>query len=381
MVFELPNFWPALPEIFVLAMGCIVLLASLFFKKRHNLVYFLTQLTLVGAAVLTWRQYGQGSVVTFFGMYELDNLAVVLKLIVYFTSFMAFLYSRRYVLQNQIAFNEYYILGIFAVLGMMIVVSASHFLTLFLGLELFSLPLYALIALRRDSVFCTEAALKYFIIGAIASGMLLYGISMLYGATGSLELKTVAMQASQLWPTQNLILIVGLVFVVAGIAFKLGAVPFHMWVPDVYEGAPTAVIVFLGSAAKIAALGLLFRVLLDALPGLFREWQQMLIVVAVLSMALGNLAAIVQTNLKRMLAYSSIAHMGYMTLGLAAATPEGYGAALFYMITYTIMTLGAFGLITMMSRSGFEADKIDDLRGLNSRNPWLAFMMLLIMFS
>ncbi|HVV68725.1 MAG TPA: NADH-quinone oxidoreductase subunit NuoN [Gammaproteobacteria bacterium] len=375
-------FAPAFAEIFVLGMACLTLLVYLFVPKRAKIVtYILVQATLVVAAIITLLQFGQSPVTTFNGTFILDNLAVMLKLFIYLSSFFAFIYARSYLPKTSMPYGEYYLLGLFSVLGMMVIVSGHSFITLFLGLELFSLPVYAMVALPRKSAICSEAAIKYFVIGSLASGMLLYGLSMLYGATRSLDISTVAQAIMRTPVDHELILLFGMVFVVVGIAFKLGAVPFHMWVPDVYEGAPTPVVLFLGTGAKIAAAGLAFRLLNDTLFGLDMQWQQLLIVIAVLSMALGNLAAIVQTSIKRMLGYSSIAHMGYMTLGLLTATPEGYGAALFYVITYALMTLGAFGLITMMNNSGYEASNIDDLRGLNSRNPWLALMMLFTMFS
>jgi len=379
---QLPTITPALPEIFVTIAACAILLIGVFSGKRAALVtYLLVQLTLIIAAVLTFQQFNQPKEIIFHGMFVMDNLAVVMKLFIYACTFMAFVYTRAYLPTIKVPGSEYYILGLFSVLGMMVLVSAHSFITLFLGLELFSLPLYAMIGLRRDDTLCTEAAVKYFIVGSLASGILLYGLSMLYGAAKSVDISVVAQYVMQTPITDQLILVFGLVFVVVGLAFKLGSVPFHMWVPDVYEGAPSSVILFLGTAPKIAALALVFRLLTEALPGLGAYWQEMLIVVAVLSMAVGNLAAIVQTNIKRMLAYSSIAHMGYMMLGLVALTPVGYGAALFYMVTYALMTLAAFGVIVMMDYAGYRTDHIDDLRGLNSRNPWMALMMLFTMFS
>lgn len=382
MNFQLATITPAIAEIFVLSATCFILLADAFMGKRSpTLIYLFVQSTLVIAAILTFSQFNQATMIIFNGTYILDNLAVLLKLLIYAFSFMAFVYSRSYLPKIKVPSGEYYVLGLFSVLGMMVIVSAHSFITLFLGLELFSLPVYAMTALRRDSSICTEAAIKYFIIGSLASGILLYGLSMLYGATKSLDIGAVATAVMQTSVQHELILVFGLVFVVAGLAFKLGAVPFHMWVPDVYEGAPTPVVLFLGTAPKIAALALVFRLLTESLSGLGGHWQEMLIVVAIFSMALGNLAAIVQSNLKRMLAYSSIAHMGYMTLGLVTGTSQGYGAALFYMITYALMTLAAFGLVAIMNYSGYEASEINDLRGLNTRNPWLALMMLFTMFS
>jgi NADH-quinone oxidoreductase subunit N len=377
------NVFVVMPEIFIAVMACVAVLAEVLFAKRlPNIVYYLVQISLIVVTFLTMYQFKHAPVLQFSGLFIQDKLAVLLKLVIYISSFVAFLYSRLYLREHKMASSEYYILGLVSVLGMMIIVSAYNLLTLFLGLELFSLPVYAMVAFRRDSNVAVEAAIKYFVIGALASGMLLYGMSMLYGASHHLEIgqiaKFIALNPEK---TPQLILSFGMVFTIVGMAFKLGAVPFHMWVPDVYEGAPSSVVLFLGSAPKIAALGLMFRLLVDAMPDLAGQWQQFLIVIAILSMALGNFAAIVQRNIKRMLAYSSIAHMGYMLLGILSNNINGYGAAVFYMISYAFMTLGAFGLIVIMSRAGFEAENIEDFRGLNSRNPWLALMMLIMMFS
>lgn len=376
------NIMPAIAELFVLSAACIILLIDVWVGKRWPiLTYLLVQLTLVIAFIITLGQFHHSPIVVFDGAFVLDRLAVVMKLFIYLFAFVAFVYSRNYLPKAKIPSGDYFVLGLFSLFGMMVIVSAHNFITLFLGLELFSLPLYAMIALRRDSAINSEAAIKYFVIGSLASGMLLYGLSMLYGATKSLDISAVSLAILQTSVENELILVFGLVFVMAGLAFKIGAVPFHMWVPDVYEGAPTPIVLFLGTAPKLAGLALMFRLLTDAMSGLSVQWQQILIVIAIGSMAWGNLAAIAQTNIKRMLAYSSIAHMGYMSLGLLTMTPQGYGAALFYMITYAIMTLAAFGLVVIMDNSGYEAEEIDDLRGLNSRNPWLALMMLFTMFS
>ncbi len=276
--------------------------------------------------------------------------------------------------------GEFYVLGLFAVLGMLVLVSAHNLLTVYLGLELLSLSLYALVAFNRDSAPASEAAMKYFVLGALASGMLLYGISMLYGATGSLDIERVAAAIAS--PGEkDIILVFALCFIVVGLAFKFGAVPFHMWIPDVYHGAPTPVTLFIGSAPKIAAFAMAMRVLAEALGGLSASWQEMLIILAVLSLAIGNVIAIAQTNIKRMLAYSTISHVGFLLLGLLAGTPEGYSAALFYAITYALTAIGGFGMIILLSRAGFEADRLDDFKGLNDRSPWFAFMMLILMFS
>lgn len=378
------NFTPALPEIFLLIMGCLAIFSGLFLKNKGTVIsYWLVQIALLVVTVaVPILFFGKSTVVTFNNMFIMDNFGVLLKVVIALSSFLVFLYSRDYVRERIPHYQmEYYVIGLFAVLGMFILVSAYNFMTLFLGLELFALPVYAMVAMQRDSERCTEAAMKYFVVGAIATGILLYGLSMIYGATKTLNIATVAQTITTIPQTQQLILIFGLVFVVVGIAFKLGAVPFHMWVPDVYEGAPSSVTLFIATAPKVAALALAIRLLVNAMPSLAPQWQQLLIATSVLSMAVGNIAAIVQSNLKRMLAYSSIAHMGYMLLGLLTATAAGYAAATFYMISYALMSLVAFGMILILSRAGFEAEKIDDFRGLNSRNPWLAFLMLLVMFS
>lgn len=381
-MFEMPNMAPAIPEIFVLVMTCLVLLVDLFVKQEKGSVTFvLSEFTLLGAAVLSVLLFQHETVITFHGHFILDHQATVLKLMITSVSFFVLLYSRCYIAERDMPFGETYILTLFSVLGMMVLVSSYNFITLYLGLELFSLPLYAIIALQRNEKSCQEAAMKYFVMGAVASGMLLYGLSMIYGATQSLDIPTVAAAINQTPVGEQLILLFGLVFVVVGVAFKLGTVPFHMWVPDVYQGAPSSATLIVATASKIAAFGLATRLFIDTMPGLLPDWQQLLIIVAVLSIALGNFVAIVQTNLKRMLAYSSIAHMGYMFLGLLTGTESGYGAATFYIIVYSITSLAAFGLIVLLSKNGVEAENIDDFKGLNRRNPWIAFIMLLVMFS
>lgn len=376
------NFSLILPEMFVLGMACVVLLVDLFIPQRQQtLTYFLTQLTLLGALFLSLMVFPGKAVVGFHGMMVHDQLGAVLKIVIYISSIFVFMYSRDYMRHHDMGRGEPYLLGLFAVLGMMVMVSAHNFITLYLGLELMSLPIYAMVALQRDSERASEAGMKYFVLGAIASGMLLYGMSMLYGATGSLDISQVSAAISATDHAHVLILIFGLVFVVAGLAFKLGAVPFHMWLPDVYSGAPNAATLFIAVAPKVAVFGLMVRLLVETMPSLQVQWQELVIIISVLSMLLGNIVAIMQTNLKRMLAYSSIAHGGYMLLGFAAATSAGYSAAMFYTIVYAFMSLGGFGMIALMAKKGFEAESIDDLRGLNDRNPWLAFLMLIILFS
>jgi NADH-quinone oxidoreductase subunit N len=292
------------------------------------------------------------------------------------------IYSRRYAAARGMYRGEFFTLVLFATLGMMVMISANHLLSLYLGLELLSLSLYALVALQRDSKDNTEAAMKYFVLGALASGMLLYGMSMIYGATGNLEIPKIAQVIAD-GNANGTILVFGLVFLVAGIGFKLGAVPFHMWVPDVYQGAPTAVALLISSAPKLAAFAFVMRLLVESLghASLLVEWRQMLIVLAVASMAVGNITAIAQTNLKRMFAYSTISHMGFLLLGVLAGDQNGYSAAMFYVVVYALTSLGAFGMILLLAREGFEADRLEDFKGLNRRSPWYAFLMLLLMFS
>ena len=309
---------------------------------------------------------------TFEDMFVADLMAHMLKLVSYVAVAACFVYSRRYLADRDLLRGEYFVLVLFALLGMMVMISASHLLTLYLGLELMSLCLYAMVALNRDSAVSTEAAMKYFVLGALASGLLLYGMSMIYGATGTLNIEQIA-QTIAAGKANKVVLVFGLVFVVAGLAFKLGVVPFHMWIPDVYHGAPTAVTLFIGAAPKLAAFAMAMRLLVNGLVDLAVDWQQMLVIMSVLSMALGNIAAIAQTNIKRMLAYSTISHMGFMLLGLLAgvvggnllSAPDAYSAAMFYSIVYVLMSLGAFGTVLLVSRAGFEADQITDYRGLN----------------
>lgn len=377
---DMSEILPVLPEIAVFAMACVILIADLYVSPRsRNLSYLLAQATLILAAVLT-LVVSTTNGIFFGGTFVADPLSALLKLAIYLLTFFVFAYSREYLAQRDLLRSEYFVLGLFGVVGMMVMVSASHFLTLYLGLELLSLSLYAMIAFQRDSASATEAAMKYFVLGAMASGMLLYGMSMLYGVAGSLELSTVGQRVATVG-ANDIVLIFGLVFIVVGVAFKVGLVPFHMWVPDVYHGAPTAVTLYIGTAPEIASFALVIRLLIGGLQGLSASWADMLIILAVLSMALGNVIAIAQTNIKRMLAYSAISHMGFFLLGILSATAEGYSSALFYVLTYTVMSLGAFGIVILLSRQGFEAEQLDDFKGLNQRRPWYAFLMLLLMIS
>ncbi len=380
MIVPASEFVMILPEIFVLSMACIILVLDLFLKdSERNISYWLAQLTLVFAAVITLSVDPDETQLLFFGTFIADAMGAVLKVFIYLVAGLAFLYSRHYLSVRGLFKGEYYVLGLFGVLGMMVMVSAHSLLTVYLGLELLSLSLYAMVAFNRDSYPCSEAAMKYFVLGALASGMLLYGMSILYGMTGTLDIGLIADTLGR--EESSVPVVFATVFIVVGLAFKLGAVPFHMWVPDVYQGAPTPVTLYLGSAPKIAAFAMIMRLLAESVGALQSEWQGMLVLLAVLSLGIGNVVAIAQTNLKRMLAYSTISHVGFLLLGILAGTPAGYSAAMFYIITYALMAAGAFGMIILLSRAGFEADEIDDFKGLNQRNPWFALVMLILMFS
>ncbi len=380
MIVPASEFVMILPEIFVLSMACIILVLDLFLKdSERQISYWLTQLTLVFAAVITLSVGPAETQLLFFGTFIADPMGVVLKVFIYLVTGLAFLYSRYYLSARGLFKGEYYVLGLFGMLGMMVMVSAHSLITIYLGLELLSLSLYAMVAFNRDSYPCSEAAMKYFVLGALASGMLLYGMSILYGMTGTLDIGLIADTLGR--QESSVPVVFATVFIVVGLAFKLGAVPFHMWVPDVYQGAPTPVTLYIGSAPKIAAFAMIMRLLAESVGSLQSEWQGMLVVLAVLSLGIGNVVAIAQTNLKRMLAYSTISHVGFLLLGILAGTPAGYSAAMFYIITYALMAAGAFGMIILLSRAGFEADRIEDFKGLNQRNPWFALVMLILMFS
>ena len=379
MNFEMPNLIPAIPEIFVLVMTCLVLVVDLFLTDKDRIVtYVISLFTLLTASALTLYGFSNETLLTFNGMFISDTMSHILKLGVYLAVFVVFVYAKDYLRDRGMFKGEFYVLGLFATLGMMILISAHNLLTIYLGLELLSLSMYAMVALQRDSSTASESAMKYFVLGAIASGMLLYGMSMIYGVTGTLDLGTIA---SVVGDADKTLLAFGLVFMLVGVAFKLGAVPFHMWVPDVYHGAPTAVTLFIGSAPKIAAFAMMIRLLVDGLLVMHDQWQGILVILAVLSMAVGNLIAIAQTNLKRMLAYSTISHIGFLLLGVLTGTQSGFASSMFYALTYVIMALGGFGMIILLSRKGFEADKLDDFKGLNQRSPWYALVMLILMFS
>ena len=388
--FVVPNLLPAAPEIFLTVMALAILMIDLLVKdSRRTVIFVLTQLTLVGCAAIQFATSTGEITYTFSNMFVDDLMSDLLKLFLYMTMVIVMFYSRGYIIDREsMNKGEYYVLALFATLGMMVMISANHFLTIYIGLELLSLSLYAMVAMNRDSVVSTEAAMKYFVLGALASGLLLYGMSMIYGATGTLEITGIAERLYGGGVNKS-VLVFGLVFLVSGLAFKLGVVPFHMWIPDVYHGAPTSVTLLIGSAPKLAAFAIVMRLLVNGLITMAADWQAMLVILSVLSMAIGNLAAIAQTNLKRMLAYSAISHMGFMLLGIVTGVVSGdaryalnaYSSAMFYVIAYVLMSAGTFGMILLMSRAGFEAEEIEDFKGLNKRSPWFAGIMLMLMFS
>jgi NADH-quinone oxidoreductase subunit N len=383
--------WPVVaPEILLLAMACVIALADLFVTDpQRRTTFWLTQGTLAAVALLHLRAMNGGeSLFAMQGLFASDPLGHLLAAFATVAVMVTIAYARPYIGAREMRKGEFFTLSMFALLGVCVMVGANNFLVVYLGLELMSLSLYALVALRRDHDISTEAAMKYFVLGALASGFLLYGLSMMYGATGSLDIPHVfeVIGRGQANPS---VLTFGLVFVVAGLAFKFGAAPFHMWVPDVYHGAPTAVTLLIAGAPKLAAFGVTMRLLVEGMLGLAGDWQQMFGVLAVMSLLIGNLAAIAQTNLKRMLAYSAIAQIGFMLLALTAGVVSGntlsggnaYSSALFYMVVYVLTTLGTFGLIMLLARQGFECDEISDLAGLNARSPWMAGVMGVFMFS
>jgi len=389
------GWYAAFPEILLLVMACVIALVDLGVKTpMRGATHLLTMLTLAVLAVILGIYASSGAtVLAFGGMVVSDPMGNWLKCFATIALMATLVYGRQYASQrDMLRGGELFTLSLFALLGMYVMISGHNFLVIYLGLELLTLSSYALVALRRDDLKATEAAMKYFVLGALASGFLLYGLSLVYGATGSLNLaevmRAIAGGEATLKGSKQ-VLILGLVFVVSGLAFKLGAVPFHMWVPDVYEGAPTVVALLVGGATKLAAFAIVIRLLVEGLMPLAFDWQQMLAVLAVLSLLVGNLAAIAQTNLKRMLAFSTISHMGFLLLGLLAGVVQGdsanaanaYGSSMFYVVTYVLTTLGTFGVILLLSRDGFESDNIVDLAGLNQRSPLYAAVMAVCMFS
>ena len=378
------------PEIFLLIMTSVVALIGVnATEKRLNLTFAVAQISLAILALMHLTELQEAR--TVYGMQRMvviDPLGHLLALAATLATMITLGFARAYLKSRDLLKGEFLSLAMFSLLGISVMVSANNFLVVYVGLELMSLSLYALTALRRDHAVATEAAMKYFILGALASGFLLYGLSMMYGATGTLDIPNV-FEALHKGTANPQVLVFGLVFIVAGLAFKLGLAPFHMWVPDVYQGAPTAVTLLISGAPKLAAFGITFRILVEGLSGQAPDWQQMLIVLSVVSMSLGNLAAIAQSNLKRLLAYSAIAQLGFMLLGFTptvidmktVVAANGYSSALFYIITYVLTTLGTFGLIMVLSRNGFESEEISDLAGLGKRAPWIAGVMAIFMFS
>jgi NADH-quinone oxidoreductase subunit N len=371
---------PAISEIWLVAAICVILLVDAFAgQTRRSLTPTLTLVALaIGAALTVLYANVDHRTVLFDGMYVADGLAYTLKLFGYVFVAFGLLYSRDYLEERGILRGEYFVLMLTALLGIFVLVSAGSMLTVYIGVELLALSVYAMAAFDRDSGVAAESAMKYFVLGAIGSGALLYGMSMIYGMTGTLNLDELA---QKLQGAPNLGVTIGLVFVVVAVAFKLGAVPFHMWLPDVYQGAPTSVTLFIGTAPKIAYFALTLRLLAHGLGGVVVEWSQMLGALAVLTLVVGNVVAIVQTNLKRMLAYSTISNVGFIVLGFTAGTPDGYTAALYYTLIYILVALGSFGVILIASRKGFEAEHLDHYKGLYKRDPMLALAMMMLMFS
>ncbi|HEU4589450.1 MAG TPA: NADH-quinone oxidoreductase subunit NuoN [Steroidobacteraceae bacterium] len=378
--FTWASLQPALPEIYLTAAICVLLMADVFFgQRRRGLAPRLTLLLLAGGAAVT-ALYGNvdARILLFADSYVSDPLAILLKLFAFMTMAVALLYSREYLERRGMMRGEYYVLGLTALLGVFVLISANSLLTVYIGVEILALSLYAMIAFDRESGIAAESAMKYFVLGAIASGMLLYGMSLIYGLNGTLNLDDLATKASG---DPSLGVILGLVFIVVGVAFKFGAVPFHMWLPDVYTGAPTGVTLFLSTVPHAAYFALAFRLLAHGMGAVGEAWQDMLAPLAVLSMVFGNVIAIAQSSLKRMLAYSAIGNVGFILLGFVAGTAEGYQAALYYTVAYVIMTLGSFGVLTLATRAGFEAEDLDQFKGLYKRDPLLALVMLCLMFS
>ena len=374
------DFFVLLPELYLVVVACLLLLLDAFMKPQQRIwLHWLSIAALLLGGYLTFVGQQEPARTAFDGMFIRDSMAAILKLFALLCTVLMLIYARPYLVQRQLFKGEFYTIVMFAVIGVMLLVSSGSLITLYLGLELLTLSSYGLVALNRDALLSSEAALKYFVLGALSSGLLLYGMSLLYGATGTLDLHV--LHSGVAHSSEAHLVMCAMIFILAGIAFKLGAAPFHMWVPDVYQGASTPVTMFIASTSKLAAFGMAYRLLGTGLDALWHSWQPLLLGMAVLSLAVGNLLAIVQTNLKRMLAYSTISHMGYLLIGLLIATPEAYAAAMFYAISYALMATAAFGVMLALSHAGFECEEIDDFKGLNQRAPWVAFLMLLVMFS
>ena len=375
-----PNYFSIASEIFLLIAICCIMIVDLFQRdKERKLTFLLTQASLVVLFVIGAQNLNVVSQVTFSEHWVIDTLSVVLKLAIYLTAFISLMYARPFIRERNLMRGEYYLLTLFSILGMMIMVSANSFLTVYLGLELLSLSLYALVALQRDSNLASEAAVKYFVMGGLASGFLLYGTSLVYGVTGSVIFTDVATYLSN--NDANLMIQLGLVFIVVGVAFKFGAAPFHMWLPDIYHGSPSSITAYISSVPKVAVFGMAIRIFAGAFGDNSADWAPMLTIAALLSVVLGNIIALVQTNLKRMLSYSAIAHIGYFMLGLSVANDQAYSASMFYIIVYAIMTLAGFGIIIFLSGSNKDYQQISDLRGMGRYHPWYALMFTVVMIS
>ena len=376
---DMQTIFSASAEIFLVIMICAVLIVDLFVEgEERKVTFWLSLASLLGTALLVLNNTPESREFIFDGSYVNDPLAGLLKIASIIMVGVGFIYSRKYLIKNNLMKGEFFLLSLFGLLGMLIMISANSLLIMYLGLETLSLSLYALVAFDRNSSIAAESAMKYFILGAIASGSLLYGISWIYGVTGSLEFNEIALSISQDSSLNSLPLWFGMAFVVVGIAFKFGAVPFHMWLPDVYQGARTPVTLFIATAPKLAAFALIYRILVDGLGGVQDAWQGTIMIVSLLSLILGNVVAIAQTNIKRMLGYSAIGHVGFIFAGIFTGTQIGYSAALFYSLTYVIMAAGAFGVLIALSDEE-QGDQLEDLKGLSQRNPWLAGIMLFIM--
>lgn len=376
------NLFYLCPELILTFMGCLILItAPVLSRISRWLPYLLCQVTLLLVFGFTLNLAGHPKLFLFNNSFVLDNIGSAVKMVIAIYAIFSFIYARKYVWERGILGIEYFVLCLFSILGMNILISAGSFITLYLGLELLALPLYALIAMGTEDRKAPEAAMKYFVMGAIASGMFLYGVSLLYGVTGSIELVHIATHLSMQAAEPNISVLLGMVFIIIGLAFKLGAVPFHMWVPDIYQGALTSVTLFIGTLPKLAGFALAIRLLRDSFSDLAAEWQSLLMIMALLSLAIGNIVAIAQANLKRMLAYSTIAHVGFLLLGLLAGPEAGYSAAFFYVVIYSLTALGTFAVIIALSHQGFEAENILDFQGLAKSQPWIAFLMLILLLS
>jgi NADH-quinone oxidoreductase subunit N len=380
-MYSINNFIVALPEVIIAVMAMVIMMTGVFLGERFkNLSYGLTQITLIVLILLGGFYFNRENQYAFYGQFHIDNMTIMLKEVIYLVTFFILIYSKAYIKYTNIPRAEFYVLTLLSVLGAMVLVSANNLVTIYIGLELHSLPIYALIAIRRKNYLGAEASFKYFILGAIMSAFLLYGMSFIYGVTGSLDINVISSYLTAHGSYQEVVLLAMVFFIVVG-AFKLGAAPFHQWVPDVYVGSPNMATAYLATVPKIAAYGMLFTLLVKGLSVFSVQWSHILIVLAVISIFIGNVVALVQKNIKRMFAYSTVSHVGFVFLALAMTDNAGYAAAMYYIIIYVVMTVGAFGVILLLSQKGNDLQNITDLSGLSSRHPWLAFMMMIILFS